>query len=150
MVFCSCTSDSIMACVCRREYQYYLIARPGYCLEEGEQMTRTTEEVIKDLDYAVDENDAFCDFTQTALVVGFQHECKMIFHGDPDRNHKLNDMVRDGGIPLGLIKVARIGKDIQFLTEPLIEFRGNPETQELLTELCNIMGKHLAFGYKDT
>jgi hypothetical protein len=59
-------------------------------------------------------------------------------------------MVRDGGIPLGLIKVAKIGKDVQFLTEPLIEFRGNPETQELLTELCNIMGRQLAYGDKDT
>ena len=113
-------------------------------------MTRTTEDIIKDLDYAVYEDDAFCDFTQTALVVGFEHECKMIFHGDPDRHNKLTDMVRDGGIPLGLIKVARIGKDIQFLTEPLIEFRGNPETQELLTELCTIMGKELVSGNKDT
>jgi hypothetical protein len=139
----------MMVCLFGREPQYSLQARFGYCWEEGEEMPRTTEEVIRDLDYAVDENDAFCDFTQTALVVGFEQECTMIFHGDPDRQNKLNDMVRNGGIPLGLIKVARIGDDIQYLTEPLIEFRGNPETQKLLTELCNIMGRQLALGNKD-
>ena len=93
-------------------------------------MTRTTEEVIKDPDCAVDENDAFCDFTQTALVVGFEHACKKIFHGDPGRHKKLNDMVRDGGIPSGLIKVAKIGKDIQFLTESFTEFRRNTKTKD--------------------
>jgi hypothetical protein len=77
-------------------------------------MTRTTEGVVKRLDCAVDDNDAICDFTQTSLVVGFKHKYEKIFHGDPGRHNKLNDIVRYGGIPLGLIKVAKIGKDVQF------------------------------------
>jgi len=113
-------------------------------------MTRTTVDVINDLDKTVSDHDLSGYRTQTALVVGFEHECKIVFRGQPDRLDKLNTMVRDGGIPLGFIKVTRMGKDVAFLSKPLIEFKNNPETQKILTALCNGLGKTLAFGDRHT
>ncbi len=104
-------------------------------------MTRTTGDVINDLDNAATGRDAFNEMVQTVLVVGFEHECRMVFHDEPDRLTKLNSMVQGGGTPLGLIKITRTGKAVNFLSRPLIEFRDDPATATLLTEVCTGLGK---------
>lgn len=113
-------------------------------------MTRTTVDIINDLDDAATDQDLLDCMTQTGLVVGFKHECRIVFHGQPDRLDKLNTLVRDWGLPLGFIKIIKIGKDVEFLSKPLIEFKNNPETKKILTELCTGLGKTLAFGDKWT
>ncbi len=113
-------------------------------------MTRTTADVIHDLDKTAADHDQSGFMTQTGLVVGFEHECRIVFRGQPDRLATLNTMVLDGGIPLGFIKVTRMGKDVEFLSKPLIEFQNNPETQKILTALCNGLGKTLAFDNRHT
>jgi len=107
-------------------------------------MIRTTGDIINDLDNALTNQDLLCDRTQTALVVGFEHQCKMVYHGQPDRLDKLNTLVRNGGIPLGFIKVNKTGKDVEFFSRPLSEFKNDPEIQKILTRLCNGLGKALA------
>ena len=107
-------------------------------------MTRTTVDVINDLDSAGTHRDAVYQRAQTALVVGFEQECRMLFQDDPERLIKFNRMVQNGGIPLGLIKAAKIGNDVNFLSRPLIEFKDDPVTAKLLTELCTRLGKRAA------
>jgi hypothetical protein len=111
-------------------------------------MTRTTGDVINELDNAVTERDLLFDMAQTALVVGFEHECRMVYHNDPDRLKKLNTMVKDGGTPLGLIKITKVGDDVNFLSRPLVEFKDDPATATLLTRLCTGLGKMVACGNK--
>jgi microsomal dipeptidase-like Zn-dependent dipeptidase len=108
-------------------------------------MTRTTDDLINELDTAVTDQDTLCGMTQTALVVGFNLECKMIFHNESDRLQKLTTMVQDGGKPLGFIKVVKIGNDFQFLSKPLTGFEKNEKIKRILTELCTIVGKTMAF-----
>jgi len=111
-------------------------------------MTRTTSEVIDDLDNAGDDQDTRYDQVAIALVVGFEHGCKLIFHGDPDRLPQLNTMVRDGGKPIGLVKFIKMGKEIRFLSKTLIEYKDDPEVAGFLTTFCTIMGKQIASGSK--
>ncbi|MHB8052552.1 MAG: hypothetical protein ACYDEZ_04585 [Methanoregula sp.] len=113
-------------------------------------MTRTTKDLINELDNAVSDQEASGNITQTALVVGFDLECKMIFHDESDRLNKLNTMVQDGGIPLGFIKVAKIGNELQFFSKPLIGFKKNPKIQRILKELCTTVGKTMTTGDEET
>lgn len=109
-------------------------------------MTRTVGDVIKDLDTSITGQDLLRDKTQTALVVGFEHECKMVYHGQPDRLDTLIAMVRNGGIPLGIIKVTQCGVNVEIYSRPLIEFQNDPEIQKILTRVCTGMGNALAMG----
>lgn len=107
-------------------------------------MTRTTTDIITDLENAVTDRDLLYDNAQTALIVGFENECKMVFHDEPDRLKKLNILVKDGGIPLGFIKITKVGNDVNFLSRPLIEFKDDPATAIFLSEVC----KRVAVGAK--
>lgn len=112
-----------------------------YKTERMRNMTRTTSDLIHELDNAVSEKDTLYGKTQTALVVGFNLECKMIFHDESDRLQKLNTMVKDGGIPLGFIKVVKIENNFEFLSKPLTGFEKNEKIQRILNEVCTIIGK---------
>jgi hypothetical protein len=113
-------------------------------------MAKTTKDLITELDKAVTDQEVSAHMTQTALVVGFDLECKMIFHNESNRLDKLNTMVKKGGVPLGFIKVAKIGDDVQFFSKPLSGFEKNPKTQRILTELCTLAGKTMACGDQET
>ena len=106
-------------------------------------MTRTTGDIINDLDNAISDQDLLCDKSQIVLVVGFENECKMVFHGEDDRLTKLNTMVKGGGIPLGFIKATKIGKEVSFLSRPLIEFKDDPAAADLLSRLCIRLGNQV-------
>lgn len=109
-------------------------------------MSRTTRDLIQELDNAVTDEEASEHSTQTALVIGFDLECKMIFYDEPDRLDKLNAMVREGGIPLGLIKVAKIGDDLEFFSRPLNGYEKNPKIQRILSEVCTSAGMAVVSG----
>jgi hypothetical protein len=110
---------------------------------EVDEMTRNTEEVIDELDSAVKDEDALCDVSKTALVVRFEHECKMILHGDPDRLDKLNTMIENGGESIGFIKVAQKGTKVKVLSIPLVEFIDDDKVNAVLNELCEVLEKGL-------
>lgn len=107
-------------------------------------MTRSTSDVINDLDSSVTGNDVLYDNAQTALVVSFEHSCRMVFQDDPDRLKKLNTLVHGGGTPLGFIKITKVGKEVNFFSRPLVEFKDDPTTAALLTVLCTGLGKRIA------
>jgi len=109
-------------------------------------LTRSTSEVIQDLDNAGTNRDARYDQVAIALVIGFEQGCKLIFHGDPDRLPRLNAMVRDGGKPLGLVKVIKKGNEMSFLSKTLIEYKDDPEVAGYLTTFCSVMGKQIVSG----
>jgi hypothetical protein len=113
-------------------------------------MTRTTEEIIDELDSAVTDEDALCDVSKTALVVRFEHECKMILHGDPDRLDKLNTMIENGGESIGFIKVAQKGPKVKVVSIPLVEFIDDDPVNVVLNELCEVLEKGLTSGNKET
>ncbi len=111
-------------------------------------MTRTTSDLIEDLDHTITAHDAVYDEVQTALVVGFyeKHACRMVFYDDPDRLEKLNTMVSGGGSPIGFIKMNRLGRDIALMSRPLSEYAGDPSTAAFFTGLCTGLGKKAAIG----
>lgn len=113
-------------------------------------MIRTTKDLINELDNAVTDQEAAGNSTQTALVIGFDLECKMIFYDESDRLNKLNTLVREGGVPLGLIKVARVGDDVQFFSRPLKGLEKNPKIRRILTEFCTLAGKTMTSGIEGT
>jgi hypothetical protein len=113
-------------------------------------MTRTIKDLIKELDNAVTDQEVSSNIAQTALVVGFDLECKMIFYDESDRLNKLNTMVQDGGVSLGFIRVAKIWNELQFFSKPLTGFEKNPKIQRILTELCTLVGKTMTSGDEET
>ena len=113
-------------------------------------MIRTTKDLINELDNAVTDQEAAGNSTQTALVIGFDLECKMIFYDESDRLNKLNTLVREGGVPLGFIKVARVGDDVQFFSRPLKGLEKNPKIRRILTEFCTLAGKTMTSGIEGT
>jgi hypothetical protein len=117
---------------------------------EVDEMTRTTEEVIDELDSAVTDEDALCDLSKTALVVRFEHDCKMILHGDPDRLDKLNTMIENGGESIGFIKVAQKGPIVKVVSIPLVEFIDDDNVNVVLNELCEVLEKGLTTDVKET
>jgi hypothetical protein len=106
-------------------------------------MTRSTGDIINDLDNAITDQDLLCDKSQIALIVGFEHECRMVFRDEEDRLKKLNTLVRGGGVPLGFIKATKTGKEVNFLSRPLFEFRDDTATADLLSRLCIRLGKQV-------
>ncbi len=111
-------------------------------------MTRTTGDLIQDLDHTVTAQDALYDEVRAALVVGFNgmHECRMVFSDDPDRHENLNVMVGIGGTPLGFIKLNRTGNEIALMSRPLAEYAGDPAAAAFFTGLCTGLGRRVACG----
>jgi len=110
-------------------------------------MTRTTKDLIRELDNSVTDDELSEHHTQTALVIGFDLECRMIFYDEPDRLDKLNTMIREGGVPLGLIKVAKIGDDVEFFSRPLSGYEKNRKIQRILSDVCTTAGMVVISGH---
>ena len=109
-------------------------------------MTKTTQQLIDTFEKTGVNQDPQCEDQNTALVVCFEHECKVIFHCDPNRHQQLISMVKDGGTPIGFIKVVKKGEEIEFLSKPLMEFKDDPKVHTVLKELSHSIGKQLALG----
>lgn len=113
-------------------------------------MIRTTRDLIRELDNAVTDLEESEKNSQTALVIGFDLECKMIFQDEPDKLDRLNGMIKDGGIPLGFIKVAKVENGIEFFSKPLNGFEKNQKIQRILSELCTTAGRSMVSIEQET
>jgi hypothetical protein len=60
---------------------------------------RTTDDLIAELDEEAG------NFTSAALVVGFENTTTYVFSTDEHRLDTLNDLVRNGGEPIGLFGI---------------------------------------------
>jgi hypothetical protein len=72
-------------------------------------------------------------FKMVALVVGFEHETKFVFHRPPDDGDmltELNGLISAGGEPIGLVGITRPGRGpagkgrAEFMVRALAEYAG--------------------------
>jgi hypothetical protein len=62
-------------------------------------MSRTTVDLIDELDIEA------ANFTKAALVVGFEHTTLYVFSTDENRLSRLDELIRNGGEPIGLFGI---------------------------------------------
>jgi hypothetical protein len=67
--------------------------------EKGDGMKRTTVDLIEELDTEAD------NFTMAALVVGFENTTMYVFSTEADRLDRLDELVRNGGEPIGMFGI---------------------------------------------
>jgi hypothetical protein len=72
-------------------------------------MSRTTKDLVKELRSEADYG------SLVALAVGFEHETKFIFssRSEADALNKLNEFVKAGGEPIGLLKAEQHSKGVK-------------------------------------
>lgn len=62
-------------------------------------MSRSTIDLINEMEREAAEH----DFDVLGIAVGFDDDTKFVFASDNDRLEKLNELVRNGGEPIGLL-----------------------------------------------
>lgn len=107
---------------------------------------RTTADLMRDFDEAVKDDFIACDESQCALIVQTKNGNNLIFHQEPDRQDRLDEMIAMGGVPLGFCKVYRIEKEITVAVKMVEEFKDNFEAKMIIHQLAKTIGKALASG----
>ena len=82
-------------------------------------MGRTTKDLIDEMN-----GEKAKGFTLLAIIVGFENRTVFVFDSDPEPLRKLNELVKDGGEPIGLSGIRRIAKKVDFLIRPFTEYEG--------------------------
>ena len=93
---------------------------------------RTTADLICELDAEA----SLC--TKVALAVGFEHTTLFVFSGIDDNLKKLNEMIRNGGEPIGFIAYRCDGNgQLTIACRPLEEYADEPWAQQYLEGLTH-------------
>jgi hypothetical protein len=118
----------------------YALHRPGEPDRwDGILMTRTTKEVVEEL--MSESEGSFL----TALVVGFDNQIKFVFSNSEEPLKELNEMVENGGEPVGLICCTRENTILTFSTWPLAEFGNEEGVSDYLNAAIDIMIKIIEY-----
>lgn len=100
-------------------------------------MSRTTRDLIEELDQEA------ANFTTVALAVGFENTTIMVLSNDPDRQQKLDDAVRNGGEPMGLIGLDNHNQMISVQTRAVAEHAEEEGVEGYLKGLVDNFRKSL-------
>ncbi len=77
---------------------------------------------------------------RAGLVVGFEDRTEMVWSADSAPVRKLNDLMRKGGIPLGLARFLDGGLEV----DPLPEFEGVAWAEQYLASVAGTIMRGLA------
>jgi hypothetical protein len=102
-------------------------------------MTRTTKDLIEEL--MSESEGTFI----TALVVGFEAQTKFVFSNSQEPLKELNEMIEQGGEPVGLIYCTREDNTMTFLTRPLLEFANEKGVSDYLNSTIEIVRKIIEY-----
>ena len=92
---------------------------------------RSTADLVAELHETAASND------RAALVVGFDDRTEFVWASDPNPLHALNDHVRNGGDPLGVVTGRRdLGEgSTSVRARPLAEYEGAEWVEKYLIEV---------------
>ena len=82
-------------------------------------MSRSTMDLIAELELEAAEH----NFSMLGVAVGFEERTEFVFSCDDDRLEKLNELVRNGGEPIGLVgfRESDLSGTAAFYCRPLAE-----------------------------
>ena len=81
-----------------------------------------------------------------AIAVGFENETKFVFSSARYPLEELNNLVKSGGFPIGLIRFDKEGADLQGSYRPFEEYENEAWAQEYLAGLLKNAGEIVALS----
>jgi hypothetical protein len=84
-----------------------------------------------------------------AIAVGFENETKFVFSSEPRPLNALNNLIKDGGYPIGLIRFDKEGEGLQGSYRPFEEYADDPWAKEYLAGLLKNAGEIVALSRRD-
>lgn len=72
-----------------------------------------------------------------AIAVGFENDTEFVFSTTPRPLEKLNELVKSGGAPVGLLRFDREGTGLQGSYRPFEEYTDQEWAKEYLAGLLN-------------
>lgn len=73
-------------------------------------------------DLIVELNSEAGHFTAVAIAVGFPHHTEFVFSGDKAAVARLEELVHDGGEPIGLLSILQRGDRVEIISRPFVEY----------------------------
>ena len=81
-----------------------------------------------------------------AIAVGFENETKFVFSSARYPLEELNNLVKSGGFPIGLIRFDKEGTDLQGSYRPFEEYENDAWAKEYLAGLLKNAGEIVALS----
>lgn len=81
-----------------------------------------------------------------AIVVGFENETKFVFSSDSHSLEELNQLVQNGGSPIGLLRFEKENNTIQGAYRPFEEYENETWIREYLNGLLENAEKIIVTG----
>ncbi len=81
-----------------------------------------------------------------AIAVGFENETKFVFSSTRRPLEELNNLVKSGGSPIGLIRFDKEGTDLQGSYRPFEEYEKEAWAKEYLAGLLQNAGEIVALS----
>lgn len=98
-------------------------------------MGRSTQDLIEEV------NGESGKFVVLALAVGFEKRTEFVWANDDDKLEKLNELVKSGGEPVGLIGVTLDSNVATVHTRLLEEHQNEDWAQQYLSALVETVGR---------
>jgi hypothetical protein len=76
-----------------------------------------------------------------AIAVGFENETTFVFSSTPRPLEELNNLVKSGGSPIGLLRFDKEGTDLQGSYRPFEEYENETWAKEYLAGLLQNAGE---------
>lgn len=112
-------------------------------MAHASQHPRTTADLINELEAEA------AHHTEVALAVGFENTSLFIISGEDHNLSNLNEMVTEGGEPVGFLAYDSDGNGhLTFKCRPLKEYADEPRVQDYLEKLTDsfldLVRRHVA------
>lgn len=83
---------------------------------------------------------------RVAIAVGFENETKFVFSSSRHPLEELNELIKQGGSPVGLLRFEKEGKSIQGSYLPFVEYENEKWAAEYLAGLLEMTGEIVALS----
>lgn len=84
-----------------------------------------------------------------AIAVGFENETKFVFSSTPRPLEKLDNLVKSGGSPIGLIRFDQEGTELQGSYRPFEEYENEEWAKEYLAGLLKDAGEIVELSQRE-
>lgn len=88
-------------------------------------------------DLIVELNSEAEHFTAVAVAVGFPYHTEFVFSGGEGSIARLDELIRDGGEPVGLLSILQSEDFVQVKARPLAEYANEIWVQAYLQSVAN-------------
>lgn len=88
-------------------------------------------------DLIVELNSEAEHFTAVAIAVGFPYHTEFVFSGAEGSTARLEELLSEGGEPVGLLAILHSGGSLQVRSHPFAEYENEPWVQAYLQSIAN-------------